>query len=43
MNEPDRKAAIIAAVETHLKLKLEARKGPMEVLVVDHVERPTEN
>jgi uncharacterized protein (TIGR03435 family) len=36
-------AAIMAAVQEKLGLKLEARKGPVEVLVVDHVEKPSDN
>jgi uncharacterized protein (TIGR03435 family) len=31
------------AVEMQLGLKLEMSKGPVEVLVVDHYERPTAN
>jgi uncharacterized protein (TIGR03435 family) len=31
------------AVRDQLGLKLESRKSPMEVMVVDHVERPSEN
>jgi uncharacterized protein (TIGR03435 family) len=37
-------ASLFAAVEEQLGLKLEGRKGAVDVLVVDHVERtPTEN
>ena len=36
-------AALPSAVEEQLGLKLESRKDPMEVLVVDSVQRPTMN
>jgi uncharacterized protein (TIGR03435 family) len=34
---------IFEAVQDQLGLKLEARKGPVEVIVVDHVEKPSAN
>jgi uncharacterized protein (TIGR03435 family) len=37
------KSAMLAAILEHLKFKLEPRKGPVEVLVVDHVEKPSDN
>lgn len=41
---PDPLTLIEAALEGELGLKLEARKMPLEVLVIDHVEKaPTEN
>jgi uncharacterized protein (TIGR03435 family) len=35
--------AIASALEEELGLKLEAGKGPVEMIAVDHVERPSEN
>jgi uncharacterized protein (TIGR03435 family) len=35
--------SIFTAVEQQLGLKLEASKGPVEVLVIDHVEKPAAN
>ena len=33
----------IVALEERLGLKLESGRGPVEMLVIDHIERPSEN
>ena len=33
--------SLFTAIEEQLGLKLESSKGPVDVLVIDHVERPT--
>ena len=33
----------LEALKTQLRLTLSSTKGPVDILVVDHVERPTEN
>jgi len=41
-NDPNLPALSTALAE-QLGLKLESRRGPVEVLVIDSVQRPTEN
>jgi uncharacterized protein (TIGR03435 family) len=37
------KPSVFTAVSQQSGLKLESAKGPTEVLVIDHAERPSEN
>ena len=39
----DRGPDIFTAIQEQLGLKLESVKGPVQVLVIDHVEKPSEN
>ncbi|HTS76414.1 MAG TPA: TIGR03435 family protein [Bryobacteraceae bacterium] len=41
--DPDTPPGILTAIQEQLGLKLVATRGPTDVLVIDHVERPSEN
>jgi uncharacterized protein (TIGR03435 family) len=36
-------SSIFSSIQQQLGLRLESTRGPVEVIVIDHVERPTEN
>ena len=40
---PSSRPSLFAAVQEQLGLKLESTKGPVEVFVIDHVEKPSED
>jgi uncharacterized protein (TIGR03435 family) len=40
--EPSTLPSVFAALEEQLGLKLDSHKGPIEIYVIDHVERPSE-
>jgi uncharacterized protein (TIGR03435 family) len=43
VDNPNAPPGLFTAIEEQLGLRLEVRKNPAEVLVIEHVERPTEN
>ncbi len=42
-SDPKAPPGLFTAVQEQLGLKIEATKGPAEVLVIDHAERPSAN
>jgi uncharacterized protein (TIGR03435 family) len=42
-NSTDDRPSLFTALEEQLGLKLVADRAPLQVLVVDHIERPTED
>lgn len=42
-NEPNQPPSLYTAIEEQIGLKLEATKGPADVMVIDHVDHPSPN
>jgi len=42
-SDPDSYPTLSTAIQEQLGLKLEPAKGPVDVLVIDHIERPSQN
>jgi uncharacterized protein (TIGR03435 family) len=43
-SDPDSGPTLMEAIQSQLGLKLESKKGPVDIIVIDHAEKvPTEN
>jgi len=43
VDRPDSTSILMAALEGELGIKMESRKTQVEVMIVDHVEKPSQN
>jgi uncharacterized protein (TIGR03435 family) len=41
--DPSQNASIFAAIQEQLGLKLDNQRGPVDVVVIDSIQQPTEN